>query len=340
MNHVIYFEQDYLPKYFEDNLLSIMMPIFNGERFLTDAIESLLNQTYKNIEIIILDNISTDKTAEICKNFIEKDKRIKYVLDSKRRNPHDAANKLSEYITGEFCMLACDDDVWESTFAEKLISVLKENESLSLAYSNAKYIDIDGIKGEKLILPRRAIITSKQNKIKSIGYYLFSRRVVPIIFGIYRSKKYISALPFRTFDDTIADVDNLFIINILINGNVQYKNEALFFYRNKYRWTDKNIVTYANTFISEYLNIIKHQYYVMLLFKNVINKNENNLENLIIKLLLLLSFIYYIGINRLRGFIGRILHLKDGPARKMDIVAEERSMALLIIKNNQEKINK
>ena len=133
MNNLIYFKQEYLPKYFKENLLSIIMPVFNGERFLSDAIESLLNQTYKNIEIIILDNISTDKTAEICKKFLDQDKRIRYVLDSKRRNPHDAANKLSEYITGEYCMLACDDDVWESTFAEKLIAVLKENENLSLA---------------------------------------------------------------------------------------------------------------------------------------------------------------------------------------------------------------
>ena len=63
----------------ERPLVSIGIPIYNAEEFLIERINSIINQTYKNLEIIISDNASTDTTEKICKKFAEKDVRIKYI---------------------------------------------------------------------------------------------------------------------------------------------------------------------------------------------------------------------------------------------------------------------
>ena len=67
-------------------LLSVLLPVHQGEDFLDETLESVINQTFSDFELIILDNLSTDDSPEIIKKFREKDSRIKYILDSKRRN--------------------------------------------------------------------------------------------------------------------------------------------------------------------------------------------------------------------------------------------------------------
>ena len=63
-------------------LLGIGLPVYNGERFITQTIESILNQTMTNFILVISDNASTDRTEEICKAYVDVDKRIKYVRNS------------------------------------------------------------------------------------------------------------------------------------------------------------------------------------------------------------------------------------------------------------------
>ena len=67
---------------YENPLLTIGLPVYNGERFLKTTIESILNQSFKDFELIIVDNASEDMTEEICKEYAAKDKRIHY-----HRNP-------------------------------------------------------------------------------------------------------------------------------------------------------------------------------------------------------------------------------------------------------------
>ena len=64
----------------EKPLVSICIPVFNGQRFLCQALESLLAQDYENIEVVVLDNISTDDTREICLSYANRDARLRYIL--------------------------------------------------------------------------------------------------------------------------------------------------------------------------------------------------------------------------------------------------------------------
>ena len=114
------------------------MPVYNGERFIKFAIDSLLNQTYKEIEIIILDNKSSDRTREICAEIKKTDYRVRYILDKEKRTSHEAADEIIKHVNGEFCMIACDDDVWDPYFIEKLVQELIDNKEINMVFSEAK----------------------------------------------------------------------------------------------------------------------------------------------------------------------------------------------------------
>jgi len=207
------------------------MPVYNGERFLTKALDSLLAQDYGNFELIILDNLSTDRTREICLNYAKKDARIRYILDDRLRNGHDGATHIASFAKGEYYMPACDDDLWENNYISKLVSVLNADNSIGLVYSNDYFINEEGNRIGKPCLSGRRLYKSTNSKLFNFCHYSVSKHVVPLALGIYRTSVFKKALPFVTFDATIADADNLFILKVLTFTKVHSVNEPLFYYR-------------------------------------------------------------------------------------------------------------
>ena len=92
-------------------LLSVLLPVHQGEDFLDETLESVISQTFSDFELIILDNLSTDNSAVIIKKFQDKDIRIKYFLDSERRNGNDCFSELIKYAKGEYCIVINDDNI-------------------------------------------------------------------------------------------------------------------------------------------------------------------------------------------------------------------------------------
>lgn len=224
-------------------LISICMPVLNGEYFLPQALDSLLAQDYQNLEIIILDDLSTDDTRNICEKYAKRDSRIRYILDDTHRISHDAANHLASYIRGEYFMLACDDDLWEPEYISKLVAVLDDHPEVGLAYCNFDYIDIKGVPTNKRSLRNNQFYKVDNSKFYNFWHYVGSRHIVAMIFGIFRAPEYRKALPFDTFDETIADVDNLFMLKFLSISKSHAIKDVLFHYRDKYRWADPDILT-------------------------------------------------------------------------------------------------
>lgn len=96
----------------EQALVSVIMNCFNGEKFLLEAISSVINQEYKNWELIFWDNLSTDKSKTILKNF--KDSRIKYFCSKKFLNLGEARNNAIKSSKGDFIAFLDCDDIWLS----------------------------------------------------------------------------------------------------------------------------------------------------------------------------------------------------------------------------------
>ena len=114
----------------EENKVSIIIPVYNAEKFIGKTIESVLNQTYKNWEMLIFNDKSKDDSLKIIKKYSEKDERIK-VIDSKENVGVVAArNKLIEIATGEFIAFLDADDYWREQKLEKQIKYMKEQNAL------------------------------------------------------------------------------------------------------------------------------------------------------------------------------------------------------------------
>ena len=105
----------------------IGMPVYNGAKTIKKAINSLIAQTFQNFELIISDNASDDDTANICREFVLKDKRIHYLSQSKNIGPHKNCNFLLSNATGKYFMFASDDDWRSPEFLETNIIALESN---------------------------------------------------------------------------------------------------------------------------------------------------------------------------------------------------------------------
>jgi len=121
--------------------LSIGLPVYNGEDFLAESLDSLLGQTYEDFELIISDNASTDGTADICRGYAKQDSRIRYV-----RQPHNLGcapnhNVLVQYARGELFKWVSHDDLYGRELIERAIEALDEYPQVVLANCWTAMID-------------------------------------------------------------------------------------------------------------------------------------------------------------------------------------------------------
>ncbi len=163
--------------------VSIGMPVYNGERFLPEALDSLLGQTFEDFELIISDNASTDRTEEICRAYAAKDKRMRYYRSEKNRGAAWNFNRVLELSSGEYFKWAAHDDMCAPTFLEKCVSVLAFDRSVVLCYARA--IDVDG---QRRFIRRRPFelntrLVKPHERLRNLMRFDLGS---PAIFGVIR----------------------------------------------------------------------------------------------------------------------------------------------------------
>jgi glycosyltransferase involved in cell wall biosynthesis len=121
--------------------LSIGIPVFNGEKYLRQAIDSILAQTYRDFELIISDNASTDKTENICREYLRKDDRVKYLRSEKNRGAAWNWNRVFELSSGVYFKWVAHDDVYDPQYLAKCINVLEKDSTIILCHSKNALID-------------------------------------------------------------------------------------------------------------------------------------------------------------------------------------------------------
>ena len=124
--------------------VSIGMPVYNGEEFIAEAIESLLKQSFTDFELLIADNASTDRTPEICREFMAKDSRIKWLASPTNRGAAWNFNRLFFESKGEFFKWSAADDVTAPDFLEKCVEILDQKPEVVLCHCHTSKIDSQG----------------------------------------------------------------------------------------------------------------------------------------------------------------------------------------------------
>ena len=124
--------------------LSIGMPVYNGERYLDQALESILTQSFEDFEVVISDNASTDRTGEICLAYARRDERIRYFRMRQNYGVIDNFNNVFRLSTGEYFKWAASDDVCGPNYLLRAVQVLDEDSSVVLAWAKTSGIDEHG----------------------------------------------------------------------------------------------------------------------------------------------------------------------------------------------------
>ena len=154
-----------------NELVSIITPVYNNSEFIKQTIESVQKQTYKNWEMIIVDDCSTDRTPELIKKISKKDDRIKYIKLENNSGAAIARNKALSESRGRFIAYLDADDLWKKNKIQNQIDFMLAHD-YAFVCSNYEKIDINN----KIL---------KQVKIpKEINYKLFLRNTIIQTVGV------------------------------------------------------------------------------------------------------------------------------------------------------------
>ena len=122
-------------------MISIVLPVYNGERNLADSIVSCLEQTYRNFEIIIVNDCSTDRTLQIATEFALKDDRIKIVSNSTNRKLPASLNVGFKHSKGDFLTWTSDDNRYKPNALAEMLNQIMQNIA-DLVYADYDVVDI------------------------------------------------------------------------------------------------------------------------------------------------------------------------------------------------------
>lgn len=154
-----------------EDLISVIVPVYKVEKFLRKCIESIVNQTYKNLEIILVDDGSPDGCPEICDEYARRDPRIK-VVHKTNGGLSDARNAGLAEAEGEFIGFVDSDDFIEAEMYRKLLCALKENDA-DMAVCNEICVDENSARMELVLYSRPYGILSKEDALKEVAQGIF-----------------------------------------------------------------------------------------------------------------------------------------------------------------------
>lgn len=133
-----------------DDLVSIITPVYNAERFVEETIKSVQSQTYANWEMILVDDLSDDNSEAIIKSMQEKDRRIKYIKLKENSGAAVARNTGIENSRGRYIAFLDSDDLWKCNKLEKQIDFMKVN-NYGFTFTSYELMSEDGTRSNKIV---------------------------------------------------------------------------------------------------------------------------------------------------------------------------------------------
>lgn len=206
--------------------LFIGLPVYNGEDFLKEAIDSIRNQTFTDWVMLISDDNSTDKTEEICQEYCKLDSRISYI---KRRVAENAFDTFINTAESEYFMFIADDDVYYSEFLQSCINNLENNPKADMAFCNIVNIDTYG----RIIRDDYPCFSRFSSKIRLINVArcilepeIFGR--ANLIMAVFRRELFTQMWQIYRFATYGWGNDNCFVLGCLARGNLVVDKRVLF----------------------------------------------------------------------------------------------------------------
>jgi len=221
-------------------LVSIGMPVYNGERFIRQALDSLLAQDYGNFELIVSDNASTDRTQDICLEYASNDSRIRYYHNVVNLGAANNFNRLVGLSFGKYFAFAADHDLWQSTFITRCTEVLEKEASVVLCYSRTMLIDSDG---NSLGLTPDRIDTRRMSSVERYTHIIWNLDWCNMVYGVIRADQLRKIRGFKP----MLGADHAVLAELALQGEFAQIPEPLFYRRKNRR--DEDPETYKRRVI-------------------------------------------------------------------------------------------
>lgn len=305
-----------------EEIVSIIVPIYNVDKYLEECIDSLKNQTYRNIEIVLINDGSTDNSAKICIEQAKQDKRIVFI-DQKNSGAASAKNKGLKSVRGNYIMFVDSDDFIELDMIEYMVKTLKKYNSDIIQcdfinrYKNTRRFKQDKIKEQKVGSKEFLTLFLKDWHSSLFWNKLFKREAINNLF----------------FEEGRCIDDEFFTYKCVINSkNIVISNKILYNYRMrkssvmKSESSQKQILRDRIDYLYERYEIVRKKY------KDL---GDVFLENLL-TYYLIISKDYYVDKelldymkNKLRYIRGRII------VAHIDIVVKTKIIKFIIYNSNR-----
>jgi len=205
--------------------VSIGLIVYNGENYLAAAIDSLLDQSFSDFELIISDNGSSDATGAICRDYAARDPRIRYYRSAENHGATWNHNRVIELARGEFFKLAAHDDLCEPRFLEACVAALDDDPGTVLAFTDAKLMRGD-YRGSMQI-HRHALATDSPSAAVRFGDMIEAAFQGFQVFGCIRTAVLRRIRPFGPW----KGADRLVMAELALQGPFAQVRENLFIYR-------------------------------------------------------------------------------------------------------------
>lgn len=203
--------------------VAIGIPVYNGENYVGATIQSLLDQTYKDFELIVLDNASTDRTPEIVQEFAKKDPRIRYHCNPKNIGCTGNFNNVFMLSNSPYFKWAPHDDLYAPEFLEKCIEVLERDPKVVLCYTKTSIIDSEG----KVVGKHEVKLRSDSSETHIRFHDLLVNFMVYEIYGVIRS----DALKKTPLFGGFGHEDGVLLAHLGLLGRFHEVPEYLYFNR-------------------------------------------------------------------------------------------------------------
>jgi glycosyltransferase involved in cell wall biosynthesis len=204
-------------------VLSVGLTVYNGDRFLEAALNAILTQTFKDFELVICDNASTDATEKICRDRAAKDSRIKYYRNEKNLGLAENFNRVFSLCRGKYFKWAAYDDLIAPNFLAKCVAILERDPSVVLCHSQTKIIDDRSVVLQDYKIKLNTSSAKPQERFDALLNYHISVQC----FGVVR----VSALKKTRLMGKYSYADEILLLRLALLGRFYEISEPLFFYR-------------------------------------------------------------------------------------------------------------
>ncbi len=199
--------------------VSVLIPVYNAEKYIKEALDSILNQTFKNFELIIINDCSTDSTEKIIKRYAKKDSRILLVNNKENLKISKTLNKGIGIAKGKYIVRMDADDWSYPDRIEKQVGYMESNPDIVLSSGNMEICD------EKMIIKNRSNFPTTDHNIREV-LLQYNPMVHPAM--IFRRD---IALSIGGYNETVKSEDYMFIIDMSSKGKLGNLKDILIKYR-------------------------------------------------------------------------------------------------------------